>query len=423
MLSGPRLIKNILYLIVFIYTIIKLNQYFYVIIINARNSNYLKQNSEKFKTNSEFLNLKPNDNLNEFIQIHETILKSTSTNKKIVFHKRKNSGGYGNSLYSFFSALLISILTDSAFVSDWEYIDYFIIPPLKNVFYKFDSNSEFNINYAENYMVPNSENAWIYDKKLELYLNSYLPISKNRIEFESLTAYLFDVCANPNNFQKILHYNLVSNSTINKALSSVSRRNGNSESDARIVEDLLMVGFEVASNIMNKFWMPQNYLMKEINDFYDRKFRGKFVIGMQLRFLYMNKYDMEKFFKFAFYIEKINGAKEAKWFLTGDANDKVEKVMKQYPNRFIMGEGKIAHTSFSGISSYERAVFDNELLARSNEILFTGGSTFGFTAAFRQNKMPYCVEGRSKEIINEQEPCKRMTLNRGPKRTYDYIVL
>lgn len=423
MLIRPKLIKSILYLITFVYIVIAINQYIYVLIINSRNANYLKHNSDKFKTNLDILSLNQKESLNKFISVHESILYSNTKNKKIVFHKRKNSGGYGNSLYSFFSALLISILTDSALISDWEYIDYFIIPPLKNVFHKYESNSEFSIEYAENYLVPDSKNAWIYDKKLDVYLNSSLPSDKNRIQFESLTPYLFDLSANPKNFQKIQYYNLVSNSTVEKALKSLSKRTGNPEDEVHIVENLLLVGFEVASNIMNKFWVPQNYLMKEINEFYDREFKDKFVIGMQLRFLYMNKNDMEKFFKCAFHIEKINGAKNAKWFLTGDDNDKVEKVMKDYPNKFIMGVGKIAHTSFAGIGSYERAVFDNELLARSNEILFTGGSTFGFTAAFRQNKMPYCVEGRSNELINEKEPCRRMTLNRGPKRTYGFIVL
>lgn len=415
--------KNILIFFSSIYIIIELNKYIYSLTIYIRNKSYLHSNSHKFVGNLDYIQLENNDPLQKFVSNHEKIIESMSNNKKIVFHKRLNSGGYGNSMYSMLSALLLAILTDSALISEWDYIHYFVIPPLKNTFHKYESNSELNINFKKNYIVQTSVNAWAYDKNLNVYLENRMNYDQNRIQIESLTAYFFDLCSMVENYDKLLEYKLVSNKTIQKAISSLSFRNSSKYSQVEIVEHLLLVGFEVGSNLINKFWIPQKFLTDEINSFYDREFRGKFVIGMQLRFLYMNKHDVDKFFKCAFYIEKINQVQNAKWFLTGDDDHRINKLYEKYPNRFIIGHGKIAHSSFSSIGSYERTIFDNELLARSNEILFTGGSTYGFVAALRQNKMPYCVEGKSDRPLDDNEPCKRMTLNRGPKRTYDFTVI
>ncbi|RNA13026.1 hypothetical protein BpHYR1_031704 [Brachionus plicatilis] len=420
-----RFLKNAILFFVSIYLIIELNKLIYSIIIHLKNKAYLNSNFHRFLNNSKFLSFDNHDPLQKFKSNHEAIinLASQSINKKVVFHKRLNSGGYGNSLYSMLSALLIAIISESALISDWEYIEYFVVPPLKNVFHKYEPTSELNINFKTNYLLSTSKNAWIYDKNVDIYLENSLPRDQNRIQFESLSAYFFDVCAQPQNFDKLLEYKLASNKTIERANISVSQRKTGKQSDAQIVEDLLLVGFEVGSVLINKFWKPQTFLTDQINSFYDREFRAHFVIGMQLRFLYMNKQDVDKFFKCAFYIEKINGVQKAKWFLTGDDNHRIDALYVQYPDRFIMGQGKIAHSSFSSIGSYERTILDNELLARSNEILFTGGSTYGFVAALRQNKLPYCVEGRSNKPFDENQPCKRMSLNRGPKRTYDFIVI
>ncbi|CAF0815090.1 unnamed protein product [Brachionus calyciflorus] len=410
MFKRTKFIKNILFIALLVVSFYKFYQFLYDYIINSRNQAYLKQNSYKFKNNSKYLEFDSSDPLSDYVKKHEDII-NLKIQAKIVFHKRRNSGGYGNSLYAFFSALLISILSDSALVSDWEYIDLFIKPPLKNIFHKYESNSQFNINYKSNYLIQNSPNAWIYNKNLNVYLGYQLPSDQKRLHFESITAFLFDLCANPKNYDKIAKYKLASNKTLQNALTSLSRREENNPHlDAKIVEDLLLVGYEVFSTLLNKFWIPQDFLQKQIDDFYLREFKGKFVVGMQLRFLYMDASDMDKFFKCAFYIEKINGVDNAKWFLSGDDDRKVELIKKKYPNKFIYGNGKIGHTSFSSIGSYERAVFDS-------------GSTFGFTAAIRQNKLPYCIEGLSKQKLDENEPCKRMSLNRGPKRTKGFIVI
>ena len=56
---------------------------------------------------------------------------------------------------------------------------------------------------------------------------------------------------------------------------------------------------------------------------------------------------------------------------------------------------------------YEKTILDNELLSRCDEMIITGGSTFGFLAAIKSQRMPYHVNiGMHK--------CQRAQLSRPP---------
>jgi hypothetical protein len=60
---------------------------------------------------------------------------------------------------------------------------------------------------------------------------------------------------------------------------------------------------------------------------------------------------------------------------------------------------------------------DVELLSKCDEIIVTGGSTFGFIAAIKARKMPFYVNGNS-----SMEYCEQMKLNR-PSFRYENIAV
>jgi hypothetical protein len=98
---------------------------------------------------------------------------------------------------------------------------------------------------------------------------------------------------------------------------------------------------------------------------------------MQLRFVYLYWDDVFAFFECAKRIEQRVTNKRVKWFETADDAENIERMRKMYPCKMITTSGKIAHIQ-NDTSGYERALIDIELLARADETIITGGSTFGY---------------------------------------------
>jgi hypothetical protein len=76
-----------------------------------------------------------------------------------------------------------------------------------------------------------------------------------------------------------------------------------------------------------------------------------------------------------------------------DDEENLKRVEAMYPDKVIHAEGKISHVSKSAVG-YERALLDIELLSRCDEIVVTGGSTFGFAGSLRSGRYPWYVNGR-----------------------------
>jgi hypothetical protein len=55
---------------------------------------------------------------------------------------------------------------------------------------------------------------------------------------------------------------------------------------------------------------------------------------------------------------------------------------------------------------YGTTILDNELMSKSDFLIISGGSTFGFTAAIRKNELPFYVNGR-----RNQQKCFKMKLS------------
>jgi len=105
--------------------------------------------------------------------------------------------------------------------------------------------------------------------------------------------------------------------------------------------------------------------------------------------------------------------KNFKWFVASDLETQVRKLSILYPDKVITASGKIAHVHFEA-DAYKRAIIDIELLSKCNELIITGGSTFGWMAAMKTLKLPYYINGLSRS--EDMRKCERVNLSRLPKR-------
>ena len=68
-------------------------------------------------------------------------------------------------------------------------------------------------------------------------------------------------------------------------------------------------------------------------------------------------------------------SKKVRWYVTSDSTNVIENLVQKYGNKVITGRGRIDHVEKN--SGYERAILDIELLSWCDELILTGGSTFG----------------------------------------------
>ena len=66
---------------------------------------------------------------------------------------------------------------------------------------------------------------------------------------------------------------------------------------------------------------------------------------------------------------------------------------------------------------YGVTILDNELMRRSDFLILTGGSTFGFIAAIRKKELPFYVNGKK-----NQKECIKMKLSEPSITTSGFAV-
>jgi len=71
----------------------------------------------------------------------------------------------------------------------------------------------------------------------------------------------------------------------------------------------------------------------------------------------------------------------------------LREIEHEYQDKITSGYGKLGHI-IEEPNTYERTLLDVEMLARCDETILTGGSTFGFVASMISQKRPYFVEGK-----------------------------
>jgi hypothetical protein len=165
-----------------------------------------------------------------------------------------------------------------------------------------------------------------------------------------------------------------------------------------------MIGFEVGANLLNKMIIPKPRIQDIIKDFVRREFLNNFVIGMQLRTYYLDvEKDSLRFINCAFQIENEylraykNNAKPVKWYISSDSEELLKKLVELYPEKTLAGNGSIIHVAASS-QGYDRTLIDFDLLSKCDEMIHTGGSTFGYVAAMKSFKVPYFIDGKSKQM-------------------------
>ena len=232
-----------------------------------------------------------------------------------------------------------------------------------------------------------------------------------------MTPYFFDLAANLKHAEKLANYGFVRSETVKRAQKSLKDKH---VTKAQKLDSLFQIGFEFAGHVLNNYWLLKPNVKEKINNFIKQKFSGDFIIGLQMRFEYLNQEDIQTFIKCALKIEKDNraniGNRKVKWFISTDRKDRIQNLIRQYGNKMLVGNGKIGHVAFAG-GTYERTLLDIELLRYSNVTVLTGGSTFGFIGSLKSQKIPYFVEGR-----RSSNECKLLDFHAPARRPAGFSV-
>jgi hypothetical protein len=384
-------------------------------LLNKRNSNELFSVDNTAKTTG--------DKLEEYFRIHEHIARQMSLKRVSINYYY--GGGYGNRLCSFISSLLIGILTNSqTIVVNWSDIENYIDPPISNLFTQSESFYTIVYNYFyyifRTYYVFGKE-AWKAEKNINMLMKTHIPLNGfRRYVFYRADCLFMEICTNKIYFKKLTYYNLVSNRTASSALYSIN----NNETDHEKKEKLFRVGFEVGGNLLNKMWKPNKDIQNEIDSYYDKEFKSNYIIGIQLRYgraedaIFLNESsDTIKFIDCALNLEKNYyeshanfTRKNVKWFIASDSEKNLNNILATFPGKAFSSKGKVAHIAFHS-EGYRRTVIDIELLSKCDELIITGGSTFGFVVAMKTLKLPYFINGYSK-----MTKCSRTLLADPPVR-------
>lgn len=347
---------------------------------------YLNENFQAVK-----LELDP---LDDYIKLHNLIRKKNSY-KIVTCHDIRP--GYANKIYNVLSGLMIAILSNSSFSIVWPELQQFVEPPLNDVF------KEPKLIKPIKIATPNSY-SWHYKKQVYGLLEQKIPNGSHLI-FQTNKAYFFYLVANPYFYSTLLRYKLVSRETIEHAEKILRQKSNN-------VEPFLSIGFEAGHRIMQKFWLLTPNFTKIVENFYEQNLKGSFVIGIQIRtqFLKKNDSDLGSFMSCALQIENmLQRNVTVKWFVTSDSENAVRKLRKFYPTKVVIGLGKMGHIRFKK-EAYFRTVMDSELLAKSDEIIISGGSTYGFVSAVRKGSLPFYIDG-----VDFNFPCRRMNFSHLPR--------
>ena len=354
-----------------LFLILLITTLFFIWIINYRYSSKLFNNTKNIVDKS-------NDSLFKYKIIHENIMMGLSKPIKLSVNGPTQTG-YANKLYSVITSLVVAVLTDSAFLVRWENIDSYIREPFYKSFHNFSNeNNEFNIDYdSESVLTVNAKYPTIKIKDIDNLTKTRIDDKFNRFVCKSIYLTFFEICSNPD-YEKLYQYGLVSYETKNKAFEVTQNMGNYSDKDKK--HYIFKVPYEVGGNLLNKVWVPKDFIMNKINYYVNNVFKDYFVIGIQIRnqFIDFNK-DFKLFIECAQQIESnliTNKYKGIKWFISSDLESIADILREKYPNKIVTGDGVIGHIS-KNKDSYQRAILDHELLSRCDELIITGGSTFG----------------------------------------------
>ena len=83
-------------------------------------------------------------------------------------------------------------------------------------------------------------------------------------------------------------------------------------------------------------------------------------------------------------------------FMTSDDAEILSRIMSENKaTRSMMSANETIGNIEETLDGYPRTIIDIELLSRCDQLVFTGGSTYGFVAALKSQQAAYYVNGRS----------------------------
>jgi hypothetical protein len=303
-------------------------------------------------------------------------------------------------LYSFVSSLLIAILTESQLVVRWKEIESYVNLPMRILFNTNLTNDEGldQENFKKLFHHVKPAQSWRKTKNISSLIKTNVP-NALRYFYGSQGPFFMELCANPKYFHKYAYYNLVKNETLSNALQTIAN---NQSTQLEKQERLLSVGYELGGNLLNRVWRPAKVINDDVEKYYEKYFKNNFVIGIQLRYQYLDKEDTKTFIDCALDIEKnylaynLSRINSFKWFIASDTQGEINGIFKKFGNKtFTTNEFKLGHILYDP-TSIRRAMLDVELLSLCNELIVTGASTFGWVAAMKSQKLPFYVNGQNK---------------------------
>ena len=352
-------------------------------------------------------------NLNAYEAIQQEIFAGKRPLKLSINGVWKN--GYANRMYSLITSFVIGVLSESALLIKWKKIEAFYQPPFNMTFHDFAGQaSEFNVDYKldEVHNFTWSANSWRIKKTLDGLVSTEIPRDKKRIYYFHIEAEFFAICSNPAYYEQLYASGLVERHTIDDAY-SVLRNESLKADEATKVDTVLRVGFQVGGNVLRHYWRPTETLASKIDYYYERFFKGFYVIGIQVRvqFLQGAAEFLSIFTECALNVEKYTAAAQGRpvrWFVTSDQQSVIDQLLAKYPDKIVQTNGTIGHIYVSDVG-LEKTLLDSELLALADEMITTGASSYGFLAAMKAGRLPLFVQG----AFNVTK-CQRATLYAPP---------
>lgn len=131
------------------------------------------------------------------------------------------------------------------------------------------------------------------------------------------------------------------------------------------------------------------------------------MIGFQIRMQFLKGYPiepLESVIRCAENLEKkIETNKPIKWYISSDDAGVIGQLRANYPDKVIYADGKIEHIGYgreNAENGFSRVVMDIELLAKTDELIVTSGSSFGIIASMKSGRLTHHI-GRG--------DCQKMT--------------
>ena len=391
---------------------------FYLIRPNERdvNSNVFRLLGEKIFQKSE----NKARNLDEYKVIHQKIIDGKLPPKVAyaIFHMN----GFSNRINSLLSAFVLAVLGNRALiVVNPTEMSNFYEEPFNNSFGVYNQENELNFNYKQNeiihyeHLLPLRGQGFIRFKPIDIIsMTTVLNDTDRRVGVWHIDAFYFYICTNPIYYDKLYNFGLVSRATIEDAKEKMNNKTKHLYTKDVRLESALLVGWEVAGTILNTYWRPTKRLQSAIDYYVERYFSKYYVIGFQVRTLYFQNFSI--FVDCAQRIERAladtddasekdparraRRKKPVKWMLTIDDKNLYDKYLAENPDRYIHVNGTIGHVGEWSdrntlLDVYQKAILDNELLSRCDELVITGGSGYSFLAAMRAQRMPYTINFES----------------------------